>query len=64
MPGSRWGDDADAGGRCVNSQALAPWETGKRLEVVAGAGHLPEEPGALEETARLACEGPARRTNT
>ena len=38
----------------LNRQALAHLETEKKLEVVAGAGHLFEEPGALDEVARLA----------
>ena len=37
----------------LNRQAMAKMVTA-RLEVVAGAGHLFEEPGALEEVARLA----------
>lgn len=40
----------------LNRQALAQLETEKRLEVVEGAGHLFEEPGALDEVARLARE--------
>ena len=40
----------------LNRQALAQLETEKELEVVAGAGHLFEEPGALDEVARLARE--------
>ncbi len=40
----------------LNKQALAQLETEKELEVVEGAGHLFEEPGALEEVARLARE--------
>lgn len=31
-------------------------ETEKKLEVVSGAGHLFEQPGALDEVARLARE--------
>jgi pimeloyl-ACP methyl ester carboxylesterase len=40
----------------LNRQALARLETEKQLEVIPGAGHLFEEPGALDEVARLACE--------
>ena len=40
----------------LNRQALAQLETEKRLEVVEGAGHLFEEPGALDEVAGLARE--------
>lgn len=40
----------------LNRQALAQMETEKQLEVIAGAGHLFEEPGALDEVARLARE--------
>lgn len=40
----------------LNRQALARLDTEKQLEVVAGAGHLFEEPGALDEVARLARE--------
>jgi len=40
----------------LNRQALAQLETEKKLEVIAGAGHLFEEPGALDQVARLACE--------
>jgi putative phosphoribosyl transferase len=38
----------------MNREALERLGTEKRLEVVAGATHLFEEPGALEEVARLA----------
>ena len=38
----------------LNRQALARLRSEKRLEVVPGATHLFEEPGALEEVARLA----------
>ncbi len=38
----------------LNRQALAQLETEKQLEVVPGAGHLFEEPGALDDVARLA----------
>ncbi len=40
----------------LNRQALAQLETEKQLEVIAGAGHLFEEPGALDQVARLARE--------
>jgi len=40
----------------LNRQALAQLETEKQLEVIPGAGHLFEEPGALDEVARLARE--------
>lgn len=40
----------------LNRQALAQLETEKELEVIPGAGHLFEEPGALNEVARLARE--------
>lgn len=38
----------------LNEEALRRIPGEKRLEVVEGAGHLFEEPGALEEVARLA----------
>ena len=38
----------------LNRRALAELAGEKRLEIVAGAGHLFEEPGALETVARLA----------
>jgi dienelactone hydrolase len=38
----------------LNRQALAQLQTDRKLELVPGAGHLFEEPGALEEVARLA----------
>jgi len=38
----------------LNRQALKKVEVEKQLEIVSGAGHLFEEPGALEEVARLA----------
>jgi dienelactone hydrolase len=38
----------------LNRQALAQLRTETRLEIIAGAAHLFEEPGALEEVARLA----------
>jgi putative phosphoribosyl transferase len=38
----------------VNRRAFALLETEKRLEIIRGAGHLFEEPGALDQVARLA----------
>src|SRR3712207_2623088 len=38
----------------MNEEALGRLRAEKRLEIVPGAGHLFEEPGTLEETARLA----------
>ena len=38
----------------MNRTALAQLRVEKRLEIVPGATHLFEEPGALEEVARLA----------
>jgi putative phosphoribosyl transferase len=38
----------------LNEEALARLRAEKRLEIVPGAGHLFEEPGALDEVARLA----------
>jgi pimeloyl-ACP methyl ester carboxylesterase len=40
----------------LNRRALAQLETEKQLEVIPGTGHLFEEPGALDEVARLARE--------
>jgi putative phosphoribosyl transferase len=40
----------------LNKQALAELHCEKRLEIVPGATHLFEEPGTLEEVARLAHE--------
>jgi putative phosphoribosyl transferase len=40
----------------LNRRALALLRCEKQLEIVPGATHLFEEPGALEEVARLACE--------
>jgi dienelactone hydrolase len=40
----------------LNRGALAELRVEKRLEIVPGASHLFEEPGALEEVARLARE--------
>jgi putative phosphoribosyl transferase len=44
----------------MNEEALARLRVEKRLEIIPGAGHLFEEPGALEEVARLAAEWLAR----
>ncbi|HEV2458372.1 MAG TPA: dienelactone hydrolase family protein [Ktedonobacterales bacterium] len=40
----------------MNKEALSALHSEKRLEIVPGATHLFEEPGALEEVARLARE--------
>jgi len=40
----------------LNRRSLAELRVEKRLEIVPGAAHLFEEPGALEEVARLARE--------
>lgn len=40
----------------LNRQALAQLRTETRLEIIPGASHLFEEPGALEQVARLACQ--------
>ena len=40
----------------MNEEALAALQSEKHLEIVPGATHLFEEPGALEEVARLARE--------
>jgi putative phosphoribosyl transferase len=40
----------------LNRRALELLQTEKRLAVVPGATHLFEEPGALEQVARLAAE--------
>ena len=47
-----------ADGRVIgmNREALARLRCVKRLEIVSGAGHLFEEPGALDHVARLAGE--------
>jgi putative phosphoribosyl transferase len=45
---------ADTEVLALNRQAFAHLECEKRLEVVPGATHLFEEPGTLEEVARLA----------
>jgi pimeloyl-ACP methyl ester carboxylesterase len=44
----------------MNREALARLRCEKRLEIVPGATHLFEEPGALEEVARLAAGWLAR----
>jgi len=44
----------------MNEEALTQLRVEKRLEVLPGAGHLFEEPGALEEVARLAVDWFAR----
>lgn len=46
------GDDVPVIG--MNEEAMARMSAEKRLEIVSGATHLFEEPGALEEVARLA----------
>jgi len=46
----------DAGVIELNEQAYAELGCEKRLEIVPGATHLFEEPGTLEEVARLAAE--------
>ena len=38
----------------LNREALAQLETEKALKIVSGAGHLFEEPGALDEVAEMA----------
>ena len=45
----------------LNRQALARMHCVKALHVIPGASHLFEEPGALEEVAKLARPGLARR---
>jgi hypothetical protein len=40
----------------LNRQALEALQTEQRLEIVPGATHLFEEPGALDEVARLAAD--------
>lgn len=40
----------------MNEEALAQMRAEKRLEIVPGATHLFEEPGTLEEVARLAAD--------
>jgi len=46
----------DAGVIELNEQAYAELGCEKRLEIVPGASHLFEEPGTLEEVARLAAQ--------
>jgi putative phosphoribosyl transferase len=38
----------------MNRRAFRQLESAKEMRIVAGASHLFEEPGALEEVARLA----------
>ncbi|HEX9628332.1 MAG TPA: dienelactone hydrolase family protein [Acidiferrobacterales bacterium] len=52
------GDDADV--IALNEQAYAELDCVKRLDIVPGATHLFEEPGALEAVARLAGDWFAR----
>jgi pimeloyl-ACP methyl ester carboxylesterase len=40
----------------LNKQAFGRLRSEKKLEIVPGATHLFEEPGALDEVARLACQ--------
>jgi pimeloyl-ACP methyl ester carboxylesterase len=40
----------------LNRQALARLQVEKRLEIIPGATHLFEEPGALDDVARLAAD--------
>ncbi|HXG12824.1 MAG TPA: dienelactone hydrolase family protein [Gemmataceae bacterium] len=47
----------------LNEEALAQLTTEKRLVIVPGASHLFEEPGALEEVARLAADWFGRYLN-
>src|ERR671933_143775 len=47
----------------MNREALEQLRTEKRLEIVPGATHLFEEPGALEEVARLAADWFVRHLN-
>jgi putative phosphoribosyl transferase len=47
----------------MNREALEKLRTEKRLEIIPGATHLFEEPGALEEVARLATGWFARYLN-
>jgi len=56
------GDDVDV--LALNERALAALECEKRLAVVPGASHLFEEPGTLEEAARLAAEWFAKHLHT
>ncbi|HLG22213.1 MAG TPA: dienelactone hydrolase family protein, partial [Candidatus Manganitrophaceae bacterium] len=45
----------------MNQEAMAKLQVEKKLQIVPGATHLFEEPGALEEVARLAADWFARR---
>jgi pimeloyl-ACP methyl ester carboxylesterase len=47
--------DADTQVLALNRAAFARLNCVKKLTVVAGATHLFEEPGKLEEVAKLAC---------
>jgi dienelactone hydrolase len=47
----------------MNREALEKLRTEKRLEIIPGATHLFEEPGALEEVARLAADWFVRHLN-
>jgi dienelactone hydrolase len=47
----------------MNEEAMERMSAEKELKVVPGAGHLFEEPGALEEVARLAAGWFARHLN-
>jgi putative phosphoribosyl transferase len=40
----------------LNREALAQMRCEKQLAIVPGATHLFEEPGALDEVSRLACD--------
>lgn len=48
----------------VNREAMEELNVEKKLEIVAGATHLFEEPGALEEVARLAADWFVRYLNS
>ena len=48
------GDDVSVIG--MNEQALQELDTEKKLEIIPGATHLFEEPGKLEEVAKLATD--------
>jgi len=56
------GDDTEV--LLLNQQALAALPCEKRLSIVPGATHLFEEPGTLEEAARLAAEWCARHVGS
>jgi dienelactone hydrolase len=47
----------------LNRQALSALQSTKRMEIAAGATHLFEEPGALEQVARLASSWFVRYVN-